>query len=80
MNADRPGEIPGFGPVIADIARQLALEYGRRWQVTLTRRGESVCRHHHLLKDKGWSYGRRPDGAIVWTSPLGWVYTTEHPP
>ncbi len=136
--AERPGEIPGFGPVIADIARRLALEYGRTWQVTLTRRGEPVwtgvtrrrpqtalarrirsrwprcvfpgcrmparacdldhihpwaeggptcehnliplCRHHHGLRDRGWSYVRRPDGTVVWTSPLGWEYTTEHPP
>ena len=54
--AERPGEIPGFGPVIADIARQLAHEYGRQWQVTLTHEDRPV-----------WcgTTRRRPDAATA---------------
>ena len=136
--ADDPAQIPGFGPVIADIARQLALEYGRQWQVTLTHHGQPVwagttrrrpstalarrirsrwprcvfpgcrmparecdldhtrpwakggttsehnlvplCRHHHQLRHRGWTYARDDDHTITWTSPLGWTYTIEHPP
>jgi len=34
---DNPGEIPGWGPVIADIARQVVEEQdGAQWQVTVT--------------------------------------------
>lgn len=136
--ADHPGEITGFGPVIADIARQLAHEHGRQWQVTLTHQNEPVwvgttrrrpdtalarrlraryprcvfpgcrmparrcdldhirpwseggvtcehnlaplCRHHHMVRHRSWTYRRLPDGHHEWTSPLGWTYTTAHPP
>jgi hypothetical protein len=40
--AESPGEIPGYGPVIADIARQIAQEHGSTWQVTLTHGGAPV--------------------------------------
>jgi hypothetical protein len=34
---DNPAEIPGWGPVIADVARQVAVEQDRaQWQVTVT--------------------------------------------
>lgn len=54
--ADHPGELPGWGPVIADIVRRLAFEHGRTWQVTLTQEGRSV-----------WSgtTRRRPDTATA---------------
>ncbi len=39
--ADRPGEIPGFGPVIADIARQVATQQAR-WQFTVTNQGQPL--------------------------------------
>ncbi len=135
---DQPGQIPGFGPVLADIARQLAHEHGRDWQVTVTHRRQPVwcgvtrrrpdtalarrvrarhprcvfpgcrlpatacdldhtrpwseggptcehnlvplCRHHHMLRHRGWTYTRGDDDTITWTSPLGWTYTTVHPP
>ena len=40
-----------------------------------------LCRKHHLLKTfwtGDWELKLRPDGAAVWTSPTGRVYTT-HP-
>ena len=33
---DKPGEIPGWGPVIADIARQIAIDHGGQWRTTIT--------------------------------------------
>ncbi|HEX9763188.1 MAG TPA: DUF222 domain-containing protein, partial [Acidimicrobiia bacterium] len=35
-----------------------------------------LCRHHHQLKDHGWTYQQTPDGTIIWTSPLDHTYTT----
>ncbi|MFQ5523006.1 MAG: DUF222 domain-containing protein [Acidimicrobiia bacterium] len=40
--SEAPGEIPGFGPVLADIARQVAAEYGSEWQITLTHQDQPV--------------------------------------
>ncbi len=35
--AENPGEIPGYGPVIADVARQVAAtQVGSQWRVTVT--------------------------------------------
>jgi Domain of unknown function (DUF222) len=35
--SDNPGEIPGYGPVIADVARQVAAtQQGSQWRVTVT--------------------------------------------
>jgi hypothetical protein len=137
--AESPAEIPGFGPVIADVARQIAAEHGNTWQVTLTHQGQPVwvgttrrrptaemsrriraryptcvfpgcrasahdsdldhnipvseggqtredlmcplCRHHHHgCRHTGWKIKRLDDGRYQWTSPLGHVYITEHPP
>jgi hypothetical protein len=33
---DDPAEIPGYGPVLADIARKVALQAKSRWQATVT--------------------------------------------
>ena len=33
---DNPGDMPGWGPVIADIARQIAADYGTEWRTTVT--------------------------------------------
>ena len=35
-----------------------------------------LCRYHHMMRDKGWSYERLPDGGHRFTSPLGRVYVT----
>ncbi len=138
--SETPGEIPGFGPVIAEVARKTVLDQPDcRWEFTVTDQGQPVatgtisrrptrglgrqiraryhtcvfpgcrhparrsdldhtkawvdngststgnlaplCRYHHRLKDRGWFYGRDPDGSIVWTSPTGHVYpTTTLPP
>lgn len=53
---DTPGRLPGWGPVIADIARRLATEHGRRWEVTLTHEKRPV-----------WTgvTRRRPDAATA---------------
>ncbi len=40
--ADSPGEIPGYGPVIADVARQIAAEHGDQWQITLTHHNQPI--------------------------------------
>jgi len=40
--SEAPGEIPGFGPVIADIARRIAVEHGNSWQITLTHQDQPV--------------------------------------
>ncbi|HIE21408.1 MAG TPA: DUF222 domain-containing protein, partial [Acidimicrobiia bacterium] len=39
---EAPGEIPGFGPVLADITRQIASEHGTQWQITLTHQSQPV--------------------------------------
>jgi hypothetical protein len=45
---DNPAEIPGWGPVISDVARQVAVEQDRaQWQVTVTdQSGPGPCRYH----------------------------------
>ena len=38
------------------------------------------CRTHHRLKTfTGWTYAWHPATGITWTSPLGHVYTDDHP-
>jgi hypothetical protein len=134
--SEQPGEIGGWGPVVADIARQVVDRHADgRWQATvvdeagdplavaLRRRPTAsqarqvrarnrtcvfpgcrrparnadldhirryadggptcesnlapLCERHHRAKDeKGWRYRRRPDGAYVWTSPMGRTYVT----
>ncbi len=137
--ADRAGELGGFGPVVADLARRAAAG-SRRWEYSIrdgdtgdvidvgtTRRrptaalGRAVqarqstcvfpgcrmpaiecdfdhideyakggptsadnlapaCRHDHLIKHRyGWTYRRRPDGTIEWTSRLGLQHVTLPP-
>ena len=37
-----------------------------------------LCRFHHRVKTHSrWSYVRRRDGVLVWTSPLGRTYTVD---
>ncbi len=37
-----------------------------------------LCRFHHRLKTSGgWSYERRHDTVLAWTSPLGRRYTVD---
>jgi hypothetical protein len=133
---DKPGEIPGWGPVIADIARQLTAEqHDAEWRYTITdpdgqvvsngttrRRPNQamkraveakartcvfpgcrmparecdidhnqawndggattecnlapLCRHHHVIKHRGWTITQPKPGSYTWTSPLGHTYTT----
>jgi hypothetical protein len=35
---DNPGELAGYGPVIADITRQIATRHGSQWRTTVTNR------------------------------------------
>jgi len=35
-----------------------------------------LCRYHHMLRTKGWTYTRHEDGTHQFTSPLGHTYTT----
>ncbi len=52
--ADHPGELAGYGPVIADIARRVAEQHRRaRWRYTVTDAGTSQPVHHGAT-------GRRP--------------------
>lgn len=135
--SDDPGELNGYGSVVADVARQVAEQQEDaewRWVVTgpdseqpiatgTTRRrptkaehrkieardrtcifpgcrmpatncdldhrvpwaqgGETgvcdmaaLCRHHHIIKHRGWSHRPLPDGNYHWTSKLGHTYTT----
>jgi len=40
-----------------------------------------VCRRHHVLKHQTkWTVEQHPGGVLVWTSPLGRVYTDRPPP
>lgn len=134
-----PGELAGYGPIAADIARQLVEKTGRtvfEWTAThpsssmpvadgtTRKRKHSVsqarrlrgrfarcvapgcrmpvvdcdldhttpwsesgvtsaedsaplCRHDHCVRHRtGWSYRLSSDGDVVWTSPLGGMYTT----
>lgn len=133
--ADTPGHIPGYGPVIAEIARKVATtQTDCPWEYTITDQGRPVatgtiarrpttamkrhlkslyptcvfpgcripaqdsdldhqqprtkhgptslwnlaplCRHHHQLKDNGWTYQRLPNNTHKFTSPLGHTYIT----
>jgi hypothetical protein len=40
-----------------------------------------LCRHHHRVKQEGWTKQRLPDGSVRWTSPTGqtWLSPAEHP-
>lgn len=136
-----PDELNGYGPVIADIARQVAEEqHDAEWRYTVThpesgqaiatgttrRRPTSgqrraveardrtcifpgcqmpasncdldhrvpwaqggktrtcdlaaLCPYHHVIRHRGWSYRRLPDGDCLWTSKLGHRYTTSGRP
>ena len=47
--SENPGEIGGYGPVIADVARQVAATQGSQWRVTVThprQRSRDVERDH----------------------------------
>lgn len=40
-----------------------------------------LCRYHHRVKgEAGWTYRKMPDGAVIWTSPLGHRYRKIRPP
>jgi hypothetical protein len=43
---------------------------------TSTENTARLCRFHHRVKTHhtDWHYERRPDGGLLWTSPLGRVY------
>lgn len=44
--------------------------------VTETENSAPLCRHDHCVRHQtGWTYTHRPDGDIVWKSPLGTTYT-----
>lgn len=44
--------------------------------VTETGDSAPLCRHDHCVRHQtGWTYAQRPDGDIVWKSPLGTTYT-----
>lgn len=44
--------------------------------VTETESSAPLCRHDHCVRHQtGWTYTHRPDGDIVWKSPLGTTYT-----
>jgi hypothetical protein len=60
-------------------ARQSDLDHTRPWNQdgpTRIANLAPLCRYHHQLKDHGWSYRIKADGAVEWTSPLGHHYTT----
>jgi hypothetical protein len=131
--------LAGYGPVIADIARQIATEgISSQWRYTVTNQTTStlhtgitrrrptptqqrtvqsrhttcifpgcrmpatqsdldhrirhtdggpttepnlapLCRHHHRLKETGWTYTPLPNGQHQWTSHLGHTYHTSGP-
>jgi hypothetical protein len=133
---DKPGGIPGWGPVISDIARQVTAEQpDAEWRYTITNDDGQVvsngttrrrptttmkraveakartcvfpgcrmpsrecdidhnqawtdggattecnlaplCRHHHMIKHRGWTIRQTKPGIYTWTSPLGHTYTT----
>ena len=138
---ERPADIPGFGPVISEIARKTADEPTSQWRFTATdphtgrpvstgklnrrpsaAQGRQVraqqptcvfpgcrapatdcdldhtkpwqaggatetnnlaplCRHDHRIKgEAGWSYAQKPNGDVVWHSPLGHRYVRTRPP
>ncbi|SPM31212.1 HNH endonuclease signature motif containing protein [Mycobacterium terramassiliense] len=64
---DRPAEF-------ADIDHTIAYPLGPTHASNL----KCLCRKHHLLKTfwPGWRDEQRPDGTIVWTSPIGRKYIT----
>lgn len=36
-----------------------------------------LCRYHHQVRHRGWTYQPSPTGDDhIWTSPLGHIYTT----
>lgn len=58
-------------------ARQSDLDHGTRL-VDGGRTSENnlapLCRHHHRIKESGWSYRRLENGTYAWTSRLGNTY------
>jgi hypothetical protein len=53
---ETPGEIPGWGPVLADVARRVVADQGKSvWQVTVTDQGQPVW---------AGTTRRRPDKAL----------------
>ncbi len=135
--SENPGEIPGWGPVISDIARQIVTEQPEaEWRYTITgengqvisngttrrrptttqkRRVQTLantcvfpgcrmpatdcdidhnhahaqggptsdhnlgpfCRHHHVIKHRGWTIIQTHPGIYQLTSPLGHTYTSQ---
>lgn len=64
---EEPGEIPGWGPVIADLARQVALrQQDSQWRITLTDPDTGAVLHNGTTR-------RRPT-----TTQARWVQAT-HP-
>jgi hypothetical protein len=135
--AESPGELGGFGPVVADVARQVTEQQQDttwRWTVTDSETGqpihngttrrrptpdqrrhvearnptcifpgcrmpatdcdldhripwsqggpttidqlEPLCRHDHVIRQKGWKHQPLQGGDHLWTSRLGHLYTT----
>jgi hypothetical protein len=40
------------------------------------------CRHHHRMKQQGWTKTRQSDSGVLWTSPTGrpWLSPSQHQP
>jgi hypothetical protein len=65
--ADLPGELHGFGPVVADIARQIAEQPDAQWRFSVYNKlGELV--HHGITRarpDRHRPPGRRPTAEVA---------------
>jgi hypothetical protein len=74
--ADRPGEIPGLGPIDPDLARDLTHAAAQNpkttWCVTVTDEQGHAIGHGCARPEP-----KLPDGTFRWTTPSGRQYDTE---
>jgi hypothetical protein len=65
-----PGELAGYGPVLADVARQVAAQRGdAQWRFSVTYRGELVYQGITKARPTGIAAPQPPDGGAGGTDP-----------
>jgi hypothetical protein len=57
--ADHPGELAGYGPVIADIARQITDQQTSQWRYTVTDPNTGLSLHHGITRRRPTAGQRR---------------------
>jgi len=79
LGADElPGDLAGYGPIPAAVARDLAA--GGTWRRILTDPASGRRRHHQVKQSPSWSVTQHPDGCTTWRTPSGHNYHSQPPP